>query len=65
MNSMTATIDYNQVREMFDKTVSDGSYTYSIADYSMGCDAYKLWCHETQKFYFTSHKALHTLYTVI
>ena len=62
---MTSTIDYNQVRAMFDKTVSDGSYTYKIADYSMGCDAYKLWCHETQKFYYTSHAGVHQLMTII
>jgi hypothetical protein len=61
---MTA-IDYNKVREMIGTVVTDGYWDYVIADYKMGCDAYELWCKSRQRFYFTSHSALHNLYTVI
>lgn len=62
---MATAIDYNQVREMLGTVVTDGYWEYVVADYKMGCDAYELWCKSRQRFYFTSYRALHELYTVI
>ena len=60
---MTATkINYNKVREMLGVVVTDGCYDYVVSDYKMGCDAYELWCKNTQKFYFTSYNGLHEFY---
>lgn len=61
----TTKVDYNQVKEMFDKVVTDGRWTYNVSDYKMGCDAYYLWCHEDQNFYYTDYTAFHALYEVI
>ena len=58
-------IDYNQVRKMFGKVVSDGTHTYNISDYMMGCDAYKLWCNDRQQFFYTSYKGVHQLMEIV
>ena len=58
-------IDYNQVRKMFGKVVSDGTHTYNVSDYSMGCDAYKLWCNDRQQLFYTSYKGVHQLMEIV
>ena len=62
---MTATIDYNKIREMLGVVVSDGYSEYVVADYSIGNDMFKLWDKNRQGFYFTSHGAFYALYKVI
>lgn len=63
--TIATAIDYNKIRAMLGVVVTDGYYDYVVADFKMGCEAYKLWCKSRQAFYYTGVNALHQLFEVV
>lgn len=63
--STTTKIDYNKVRSMIGTVVSDGTYNYVVADYSMNKDMYQIWCTHRQVYFFASYNGLHACYDVV